>query len=106
MPEIRFPHCGEVFQVDETGYQQIAHQVRDQEFMKELRRREEELNASRKQEAELIRLQEEQTHSAALARKDEELAAREKQIAEMSARLQSGETEKTLAVSQAVEKKN
>ena len=27
MQEIRCPNCGEVFQVDETGYQQIAHFV-------------------------------------------------------------------------------
>ena len=106
MQEIRCPNCGEVFQVDETGYQQIAHQVRDQEFMKELKRREEELNASRKREMELIRLQEEQEHSADLAKKDEELSAKDKQIAELKARLQSGEMEKALAVSQAVERKN
>ena len=106
MQEIRCPNCGEVFQVDETGYQQIAHQVRDQEFMKELKRREEELNASRKRELELIRLQEEREHAADLAKKDEELSAKERMIAELQSRLQSGEMEKTLAVSQAVEKKN
>ena len=106
MQEIRCPNCGEVFQVDETGYQQIAHQVRDQEFMKELKRREEELNASRKREMELIRLQEEREHAADLAKKDEELSAKERMIAELQSRLQSGEMEKTLAVSQAVEKKN
>ena len=106
MQEIRCPNCGEVFQVDETGYQQIAHQVRDQEFMKELKRREEELNASRKRELELIRLQEEREHAADLAKKDEELSAKDKQIAELQSRLQNGEMEKTLAVSQAVEKKN
>ena len=106
MQEIRCPNCGEVFQVDETGYQQIAHQVRDQEFMKELKRREEELNASRKRELELIRLQEEREHAADLAKKDEELSAKERMIAELQSRLRSGEMEKTLAVSQAVEKKN
>ena len=39
MQEIRCPKCGEVFQVDETGYDQIAQQVRDKEFEKELERR-------------------------------------------------------------------
>ena len=70
MQEIRCPNCGEVFQVDETGYQQIAHQVRDQEFTKELKRREEELNASRERELKLIRLQEVQAHTADLAKKE------------------------------------
>ena len=29
MQEIRCPKCGEVFQVDPTGYAEIARQVRD-----------------------------------------------------------------------------
>ena len=40
MQELKCPKCGEVFQVDETGYDQIVHQVRDKEFIKELDRRE------------------------------------------------------------------
>lgn len=40
MQEIRCPHCGEVFQVDEAGYAAIAQQVRDAEFNKEVARRE------------------------------------------------------------------
>lgn len=39
MQEIRCPKCGEVFQVDDSGYDQIAQQVRDREFEKELDRR-------------------------------------------------------------------
>ena len=106
MQEIRCPNCGEVFQVDETGYQQIAHQVRDQEFMKELKRREEELNANRQRELELIQLQEERQHDAAMAKKEEELSAKERKIAELQARIEAGEVEKALAVSRAVEEKN
>lgn len=106
MPEIRCPHCGEVFQVDETGYQQIAHQVRDQEFSKELHRREEELIASRNREIEIIRLQEEQAHTAALAKREDAISLRDRTIAELQARIEAGETEKNLAVAQAVEQKN
>ena len=29
MQEIKCPNCGEVFQVDESGYAQILSQVRD-----------------------------------------------------------------------------
>ena len=43
MQEIKCPNCGKMFQVDETGYAQILQQVRDQEFEKELGRREQEL---------------------------------------------------------------
>ena len=40
MQEIKCPHCGEVFQVDEAGYAAIVKQVRDKEFVKEVERRE------------------------------------------------------------------
>ncbi|MBE6107759.1 MAG: DUF2130 domain-containing protein [Erysipelotrichaceae bacterium] len=40
MQEIKCPKCGEVFQVDETGYAAIVKQVRDKEFMKDLSERE------------------------------------------------------------------
>ena len=40
MQEIKCPKCGEVFQVDESGYAAIVKQVRDNEFEKEIRKRE------------------------------------------------------------------
>ncbi len=40
MQEIKCPHCGEVFQVDEAGYAAIVKQVRDREFAQEVERRE------------------------------------------------------------------
>ena len=40
MQEIKCPHCGEVFQVDEAGYAAIVKQVRDKEFEKEIAQRE------------------------------------------------------------------
>ena len=39
MQEIKCPKCGEVFQVDESGYAAIVKQVRDREFEKELLQR-------------------------------------------------------------------
>lgn len=36
MQEIKCPKCGEVFQVDESGYAAIVKQVRDKEFKKEI----------------------------------------------------------------------
>ena len=41
MQEIRCPHCGKMFQVDEAGYAAIVKQVRDKEFRRELQEREE-----------------------------------------------------------------
>ena len=36
MQEIKCPKCGEIFQVDESGYAAIVKQVRDNEFEKEI----------------------------------------------------------------------
>lgn len=106
MQEIRCPNCGEVFQVDETGYEQIAQQVRDKEFARELERRERELDAKRDRELELLRMREEKEHTASITKKDAEISARDRVIAELRAKLDAGETERKLAVAEAVEKKN
>ena len=85
MQEIRCPKCGEVFQVDETGYDQIAQQVRDKEFDRELERRKKELEAKHERELEVIRLQEEKEHTASMTQKDAEISAKERKIAELQA---------------------
>lgn len=106
MQEIRCPKCGEVFQVDESCYDQIAQQVRDKEFEKELERRKKELDDKREQELKVIRLQEEKEHTASLTQKDAEISAKDQKIAELQAKLDASETAKSLAVSEALEKKN
>ncbi len=106
MQEIRCPNCGEVFQVDETGYEQIAQQVRNKEFEKELERRQKELEAQRENEIRLVRLQAEKQKDASITQKDAEIAAKNQRIAELLAQLDASETKKNLAVSEALEKKN
>ena len=69
MQEIKCPKCGEIFQVDASGYDRIARQVRDKEFEKEIERREKELESKRQQELELIRLQEEREYTAGINQK-------------------------------------
>ena len=106
MQEIKCPKCGEVFQVDETGYEQIVRQVRDKEFFNEMERREKESAAMRKKEFELIQMQDAQKRAAEIAKKEAELSVKERQIAELQAKLEASETAKKLAVAEAVEKKN
>ena len=106
MQEIKCPKCGEIFQVDETGYDQIARQVRDKEFAKELERRERELEAKQEKELELIRLQEEKEYTAGINKKEAEISAKDQLISELQAKLDASETAKNLAVSEALEKKN
>ncbi len=104
MQELRCPHCGEVFQVDETGYAQLARQVRDSEFDKELRRREQELLARKESELDLARLRQEQAYQKTLRDKDEALAQSAREAERLRERLESSETEKKLAVAEAVQR--
>lgn len=106
MQEIRCPKCGEVFQVDESGYDQIAQQVRDKEFEKELNRREKEFDARLEKELEVIRLQKEKEQTENITAKNSEISAKDQKIAELQAKLEASETAKNLAVSEALEKKN
>ncbi len=121
MAEIRCPHCGEVFQVDETEYAQIVRQVRDAEFQRELaareksaereresaveaavaRARQESLTEAAQKDAEIARLKsriKESADALALERAhaekslSEQLFERERQIAELRAQLEARES--------------
>ena len=93
MKEIKCPNCGQVFQVDESGYAQIVQQVRDSEFEKEIARRESELAEKRENELQMARMEQEKEFDRTLSEKDAELAEREKKIELLKAEKQS-ETEK------------
>jgi hypothetical protein len=93
MQEIKCPNCGQVFQVDETGYAQIIQQVRDSEFEKEIARRESELAEKRENELRMVRMEQEKQFDKTLSEKESELADREKKIELLKAEKQS-ETEK------------
>lgn len=45
MKEIKCPNCGKVFSVDESGYAAILNQVKNEEFDKEIKEREESIKA-------------------------------------------------------------
>ncbi|HRV68717.1 MAG TPA: DUF2130 domain-containing protein [Marmoricola sp.] len=97
MHEIKCPHCGKAFKIDEAGYADIAQQVRTREFEAELHDR---LQAAEQAKAAEIALAEskvsQQLESAA--------AQKDLQIQELRAKLQANETDKALAVTQAVVK--
>lgn len=139
MKEIKCPNCGEVFQVDESGYAQIVQQIRDSEFEKELNRRIEELEKRQENSIELIKLKNEQLLDASLREKDNEIMSqsqlieslkaekenlvnkhrsdiqmeiekisleKDKTIELLKAQIASKETEKELAVTQAIQAKD
>ena len=88
MQEIKCPNCGQVFQVDESGYAQIVQQVRDHEFNEELKRRENELAQKKEQDIEIVRME------------------MDKEISNLRSMLEMADTEKKLAVSEAVQEKD
>lgn len=94
MNEIRCPHCGKVFQVDESGYADLLRQVRDAEFERDLSARERLMKEAhdRAIEAERFRAQGE---------RDQELAARDGMIAELKAQVEASEEMRRLAVENA-----
>ena len=116
MQEIKCPNCGQVFTVDESGYAQIAQQVRDHEFSVELERRAKELaerkdseiaalEAKRDSEIKALRQEQQLEQERADAKKKDALAEKDREIADLKAKLAQGETEKKLAISEAVQSK-
>lgn len=124
------PHCKKAFKVDEAGFADILKQVRDHEFEKELRDRAELLERDKQNAIKLAEANTKNALQADLAKRDAEIAdlkaratakikelaaegelsaarlAAEKdaQLAELKAKLQVIETEKQLAVTEAVNK--
>ncbi len=80
MNEIKCPHCGEVFQVDERGFADIVRQVRTAEFNKEIAQREKLLKDQSAQSLNLALVKERQK-----AREDQ--IKRDSRIAELEAKL-------------------
>lgn len=127
MQEIKCPKCGEVFQVDESGYAAILKQVRDKEFEKELLERQNiyqtekdsavkiavtkmesekdkeisELRATLKTEKAESKLEIDKITSA----KDKQLAEKELEISRLKGELELNKTSTDLAVKNAVQQK-
>ena len=105
MQEIKCPHCGKVFQVDESGYAGIVQQVRDNEFHKELERREAELREKTDANVKIARMEQEKISAEEIQRKDARIAEMDKEIEALKAKLRGAETETRLAVSEAISEK-
>ena len=97
MQEIKCPNCGKTFVVDDSGYAQIARQVRDSEFDRALRQRERDIAEAKEKELELAQMRQKEAF-------DRALAEAERRVEQLKAQLAGGETEKQLAVSEAVGK--
>ena len=96
--EIKCPHCGEAFTVDESGYAAILNQVRDQEFRREVDARVSLAEKSREQEVALAVTKAEEALRAQIAERDGELVNLK---AQLSVQQQQASMETQIAVQRA-----
>ena len=128
MSQIKCPNCGKVFTIDESEYQKIASQIRNEEFEKSLNDRLCEADKTKQQEINLIKVQAEQKiaqlelelkNQRENSKKDLEIQKSEleqssitdinnlhKQIAALEAKLNAKEKYIIIAVSNAVKSKD
>ena len=97
MQDIKCPHCGKVFKVDEAGFADILKQVRDHQFEKELHER---LEIAEREKDSAVKLAESNLKNTL----QEQLAKKESELAEMKSKLDKAEVEQKLTVTEAVKK--
>lgn len=95
MHEIICPHCGKAFKIDETGYADILKQVRDGEFEQQLHERLELAEQDKRNAVELAK-------TTVTSELQTAASAKDIQIQELQARLDAGEVERKLAVTEAL----
>ena len=119
MNEIICPHCKKAFKIDEAGFADILKQVRDHEFEKELHDRAAAFERDKQNAVKLAEANTKNTLQAEVSRKESEIAElkadkelslsrlnaqKSQELADLQARLQLIESEKQLAITQAVTK--
>jgi hypothetical protein len=95
MNEIICPHCRKAFKIDEAGYADILKQVRDSDFERQLHDRLELAEKEKQNVLDLARSEFSKELQQANSAKDSEIQA-------LKAKLDAGETEKQLAVTNAL----
>lgn len=99
MYEIKCPNCGSVFQVDESSYESIARQVRNEEFAKEISERTAQFE---REKDTAVKLAKTETESEL----NEKIAAKDAEIAKLTSQLKSGEDRARIEVNEAVSVKD
>ena len=106
MHEIKCPKCGEIFQVDDSGYAQLLSQVRDEAFEEELHKRALAMEVKSKDDLKIARMEQEKSFSKVLNDKDKALADKEAEIQQLRNQIALNDSEKKLAISDAVRDKD
>lgn len=112
MTELKCPHCGQAFTVDDTELSSIVQQIRDKEFEKDLKSRVSELEEHMQEKHSLeleaqeneIRLQVKDAHEKELQKLRDQLKKAEDTAQKLQTQLDATEDKKTIAVMEAVKK--
>lgn len=112
MAELKCPHCGQAFTVDDTELSSIVQQIRDREFEKDLENRVSELKEhmvkTHKIEMEAkeseIKLKSQEAHEKEIQKLKSQLEKATDKAAKLQAQLDSSEDKKKIAVMEAVQK--
>lgn len=91
MSEIKCPHCGTAFTIDEASYADILSQVRTKEFNEEIHEKLEQIKIQHKSDLELL---EEKTKNNF----DKTIRDKEKEILELTSKIENSDKEKELAI--------
>lgn len=98
MSEIKCPHCGSVFKVDDSGYTEILTQVKNAEFQKELLKRENDLKA-------IYQSNKEVEISDLKAKYNVSVITLKQQISDLNGKLELKDKDRQLAVNEATQAK-
>lgn len=93
MREIKCPHCGKEFTVDESSYADILNQVRTKEFQTEIHEKLEQVKLQKEAEIELAKQKEKNEFNNMLAQKERELL-------DLKSKIEMSEQDKKLAISE------
>ena len=106
MHEIKCPKCGELFQIDESGYAELLSQVRNDAFEEELHKRAKELEEKNKNDIKMAQMEQEKSFNAALNNKDKALADKEMEIQQLKNQIEMNDSQQKLAITEAVNDKD
>ena len=112
MAELKCPHCGQAFTVDDTELSSIVQQIRDKEFEKDIEKRISELKEhmmmTHRLEMEAkeneIKLMSQNEHEKEIQKLKSQLEKATEKSAKLQAQLDSSEDKKIIAVMEAVKK--
>lgn len=104
--EIKCPHCGKSFTVNESEYAQLLSQVRNAEFNNEVEQRLHEQHVRWQAEQKAKEAQAQTSFQAELGKRDRTIGERESKIAELEQRLQSIEQVKLAELKTALAQKD